>query len=228
MWQAVVEWARVAALVLAGLGVARLLLTLAVVKAWQSRNRVARLLLVGVWMLRVMASTAKVYAPRNRGTALPEFSFGMIFLRDQVEEVHEFVARPTMGWQDMRGLVPLLGGRSRDMDQDMIGHAVRVIDRLVRRALRNDDGTPERWQAHIYTADDDGKQYFNDPQGNRTPVDLLGGFEAFEAGSSRRRWAHLMEDDDEVTVELDQMVELMEDIISAVSDDRPTTKSEPS
>jgi hypothetical protein len=171
-------------------------------------------------MLRRM-SAAKVYAPRNRGTTPPEFSFTMIFVRDGVEEPHEFTARPTMGWQDMRGLVPLLGGQSKDMDQELAGHAVRVIDRLVRRALRNDDGTPEKWHPTVV----DG--HFTAPNGDHTPESLLSGFEAFEAGSSRRRWVHLMEEDDEVTIELDQMVALMEDVIAAVGD-RPTTKSEPS
>jgi hypothetical protein len=158
----------------------------------------------------------KVYAPRNRGSAPPEFPFAMIFLRDGVEETHEFLATPTMGWQDLRGLVPLMVSSSND--EAMAAHAIRVIDSLVRRVLRNDDGTPEKWRANIV----DG--HFTAPNGDHTPVELLPAIEAFEAGSSRRRWMHLMEHDDEVTIELDQMVSLMEDLIAAVAE-RPTQRS---
>lgn len=153
----------------------------------------------------------------------------MIFVRDGVEERHEFEARPHMGWQDMAGMMPLIAGPRRGQNEDlMAARAVQVIDRLVRRTLANDDGTPEKWRPNVYTDDGDGRQYFNDPQGNKTPVDLLPGVEAFDAGSSRRRWVHLMEDDDEVTIEMDQMVSLMEDLITAASHERPTQRSEPS
>jgi hypothetical protein len=162
----------------------------------------------------------KVYAPRNRGGAPPEIPFTMILIRDGVEEPHEFLARPTMGWQDMRGLVPIIGGRHGDMDPELGAKAVEVIDRLVRRALANDDGTPERWKPTIV----DGT--FTAPNGDTTPVELLPGVEAFDAGSSRRRWSHLMGHDDEVTIELDQMVSLMEDLIATASD-RPTQRSTP-
>jgi hypothetical protein len=161
----------------------------------------------------------KVYAPRNRGSAPPEFPFSMIFIRDGVEEAHEFNATPTMGWQDLRGLVPLMVGNSND--EAMGAHAIRVIDSLVRRVLRNDDGTPEKWRPTIV----DG--HFTAPNGDHTPVDLLPAIEAFDAGSSRRRWMHLMENDDEVTIELEQMVSLMEDLIGAVAE-RPTQRSAPS
>lgn len=166
-------------------------------------------------------SAAKVYAPRNRGTAPVELPFSMIFLRDGVEEPHEFVARPNMGWKDFRGFIPIMGGGLDGGDTAMQAHAIRVIDQLVRRVLANDDGTPEKWRPNIVAG------HFTDPKGNHTPVDLLPGFEAFEAGSSRRRWMHLMDNDDDVTIELEQMVSLMEDIVAAASD-RPTQRSEPS
>lgn len=158
----------------------------------------------------------KVYAPRTRGVDAPTHTFAMIYIRDGVEERHEFLARPAMGWQDVRGLVPLLGGA----DDGLSEHAVRVIERLIRRVIANDDGTPEKWVPNVV----DG--HFTDPSGDHTPIELLPAYEAFEAGSSRRRWVHLMEHDDEVTVEPDQIVELLNDLVEVASG-RPTQRSSP-
>jgi hypothetical protein len=161
--------------------------------------------------------TLKEYAPRTRGYEPPEVPFAMIFVRDGVEERHEFTARPTMGWQDVRGLVPLMGGKT---DDQLTQQAVKVIDRLIRRVLANDDGTPELWTPTVV----DG--HFTDPNGDHTPLDLLPAYETFTAGSSRRRWVHLMEHDDEVTVEAEQIVDLMADLVSAAGE-RPTQRSTP-
>lgn len=160
----------------------------------------------------------KEYVPKARGEPPPEVPFAMVFLRDGVEERHEFVAHPTMGWQDVRGLIPLMGGKADD--QALSQAAIRVVDRLIGRALDNRDGTPEKWTATVV----DG--YFAAPNGDHTPAELLPGFESFDAGSSRRRWVHLMEVDDDITVDPDQIVELMTDLLEAAAN-RPTTRSAP-
>lgn len=160
----------------------------------------------------------KEYAPRSRGTPPPEVPFVMIFLRDGVEEKHEFTACPTMSWQDYRRLVPLLRGTDNDV---VTPETIEMIDRLIRRALRNDDGTPEKWTPSVV----DG--HFTAPNGDHMPLSLLPGLVAFDAGSSRRRWVHLMQDDDEVTIEPEQISELMIDLIEAAAA-RPTTRSVPS
>lgn len=162
--------------------------------------------------------TLKEYAPKTRGEPPPEVPFAMVFIRDGVEERHEFVAHPTMGWQDVRGLIPLMGGKASD---DALSQAaVRVVDRLIGRSLDNTDGTPEKWRPKVV----DG--HFTAPNGDHTPVEVLSGFESFDAGSSRRRWVHLMEVDDDITVEPDQIVELMADLLEAAAN-RPTTRSAP-
>lgn len=162
--------------------------------------------------------TMKEYVPKTRGTPPPEVPFAVIFIRDGVEERHEFVAHPTMGWQDVRGLIPLMGGNADN--QALSQAAIRVVDRLIGRSLDNRDGTPEKWTATVV----DG--YFTAPNGDHTPAELLPGFESFDAGSSRRRWVHLMEVDDDITVEPDQIVELMADLLAAAAN-RPTTRSAP-
>lgn len=158
------------------------------------------------------ATAPKIYAPKVRGADAPTVDFGVVYLRDGVEETHEFTARPRMGWQDLRGLVPLMGGQA---DDGLTGQAISTIDRLIRRVLVNDDGTPEKWVPHIVD------EHFTAPNGDHTPVALLPAIEAFEAGSSRRRWVHLMERDDEVTIEAEQVAELLTDLVG-VTAARPT------
>lgn len=162
----------------------------------------------------------KEYAPASRGTPTPEHEFAMVFLRDGTEERHEFAARPRMGWQDVQGLMPLLAATSPD-GKGVDPRALRSVDRLIRRALVNDDGTPEKWAPAIV----DG--HFSDPNGDHAPQELLPAYEAFDAGSSRRRWAYLMDVDDELTVEPEQIMQLMSDLIEVASD-RPLSRSEPS
>jgi hypothetical protein len=94
------------------------------------------------------------------------------------------------------------------------------VDRLIGRSLDNTDGTPEKWKPTVVD------RHFTAPNGDHTPAELLAGFESFDAGSSRRRWVHLMEVDDDITVEPDQIVELMADLLEAAAN-RPTTRSSP-
>jgi hypothetical protein len=164
------------------------------------------------------AMAMREYVPKSRGVTLDPFEFSMIFLRDEVEEKHEFTARPTMSWQDTRAIMPIIAGQGSDEAQ--IAQAVKVMDRLIRRVLANDDGTPEKWKPTVV----DG--HFTDPQGDHTPVNLLPAYEAFDAGSSRRRWVHLMENDDEITIDVEQVIDLMRDLMEAAAA-RPTTRSAP-
>ena len=164
--------------------------------------------------------TKKCYAPKNRGKKpAPEHEFDVVFIRDDVEETHEFTARPTFGWKEIRGAVGLMGLADGKVEHGELGHAVVYLDGIIRRAMVDDDGTPEKWSATVV----DG--HFADPRGDHVPVELLPLVEAFDAGSSRRRWVHLMTHDDDVTVEQGQLMELFDDLM-AVAADRPTERSE--
>lgn len=162
-----------------------------------------------------MAAPMKIYTPKVRGDDGPTIEFGVVFLRDGMEETHEFTARPRMGWQDLTGLVPLMSAQSED---GITEEAVRTISNMIRRGLVNDDGTPEKWEPNVVAG------YFTAPSGDHTPVGMLPAFDAFEAGSSRRRWVHLMAHDDDVTVEADQVAEILTDLVSAAAQ-RPTQRS---
>lgn len=112
---------------------------------------------------------------------------------EQTAERHEFAARPRMSYGDVLGMV-------KNEDN---ARALTFLDRMIRRALINDDGTPERWTPRM--VDD----HFTAPNGDHTPAGQLPRFEEFEAGSSRRRWAQLITSDD-VTIDMDQVNGVME------------------
>lgn len=159
---------------------------------------------------------AKVYAPRQSGSEAPIHEFTMIFVRDGVDEHHSFEARPRMGWEDVKGLVPLMGGGK---DDDLIRRALAPIDRLIRRSLRNDDGTPEKWVPNV-VSDGENPPWFTDPIGDHVEEELLPAYLAFDAGSSRRRWVALMDHDDDVTVEPEQIMDLLQDLTELSGKDR--------
>lgn len=148
----------------------------------------------------------EVFEPEDQGVEPALYEIAVIFKRDKVRERHEFLAEPRLDWQNLRGLMYLMDSRRGSDGIDP--KALAQIDRLIRRSLVNTDGTPERWRPNIVSEPGE-EPWFTDPQGDHTPVELLPAYEAFEAGSSRRRWVHLMEYDDEVTVEASQIIKLM-------------------
>ena len=153
----------------------------------------------------------KHFAPKRDVKPAPEVDFSIGFVRDGVEETHEFSARPRFSYADIVGVVKHQGG-------DNSAKLLPYLDRMIRRALRNDDGTPLKWRPEI----EDGE--FTTPDGDQAPAADIAKYTAFEAGSSRRRWVALMEDDDDVEVELEQITALFE-YLTAETADRPTSRS---
>jgi hypothetical protein len=155
----------------------------------------------------------KHFASSKDPEPAPEVAFSVEFVRDGVSETHEFNARPRLGFADTVGMV-----RSQSDESEILP----VLDRMLRRVLVNDDGTPARWKPEF----DGGK--FIAPDGNLHPSKDLAKYVAFEAGSSRRRWVELMDRDDEVEVEIEQIVGVFEYLTSEAADARPTKRSSPS
>jgi len=139
----------------------------------------------------------------------PTLDFSVEFVRDGVSEVHEFTAALRVGFSDT---VALLTGA--DDEAKVLPH----LDRMIRRALLNTDGTPQRWRPSF-----EGKEFIA-PDGERHPAVHLDRYTSFDAGSSRRRWAHLMDVDEEIQVEHEQVVAVFEYITSEAAD-RPTQRS---
>lgn len=130
--------------------------------------------------------------------------------RDGDDEDHTFSARPKFSYKRMReaATAQAKGGAA----------ALLRFEKMIRPSLCDDDGTPVKWRPEI----NDG--HFIDPNGVERPVVDLEAVLAPEAGSSRRRWAHLMDDDDEVEIELDEIVKAYEVLVGAATE-RPTRKS---
>jgi hypothetical protein len=167
----------------------------------------------------------KHFAAKRDVADAPVVSFSIDFVRNGVREPHEFKAVPRTSYGDMIGIV-------KNQDDDP-GASLRFLDRMIRRLLVDSDGTPEQWTAEIKTeaspagkttkADAAPVEYFIDPAGKRQPASDLPKYLAFEAGSSRRRWAYLLQKDDDVEVEIDQVTDLFEWLASEAAD-RPTSK----
>jgi len=126
----------------------------------------------------------------------------------RVEEEHQFTAQPQLDYKDAVGFI-----KGQDDQSGMI--LVRV-DRMIRSALIDSDGTPIKWQP---APNDKGD--IVGPDGAVIDSETAGKLVAFDAGSSKRRWAHLMDRDDDLIVDIEQMVEVIEYLIEQTSG-RPT------
>lgn len=132
------------------------------------------------------------------------------FERDGELEEHLFRAQPRMSYKRMADIV-----KARRSGDGVA--ALAVFERMIRPALVDTDGVPAKWQPVIK----DG--VFVDPDGNERPAADAADLLAFEAGSSKRRWIHLLDVDDEVEVELDDITKFYEVLVEEASD-RPTQR----
>ncbi|SHL53155.1 hypothetical protein SAMN05443637_13518 [Pseudonocardia thermophila] len=132
------------------------------------------------------------------------------FERDGVVEEHTFTARPRMTYKRMADIVK--ARRSGDGVD-----ALAAFERMIRPALLDDDGTPANWEPEVRGG------VFIDPDGNERPVEDLQELLAFENGSSRRRWIHLMDKDDYVDVEMGEISDFYERLFEEASE-RPTQR----
>lgn len=138
---------------------------------------------------------------------------------DAEPEVHEFTAMPRL---DAGQLIRLLTGvdKADENPGDMLG----ALSESIRKVLDDKDGTPQRWTVEQLPEVEGQPRSFRGPDGVIYPMtdrEAIDRFTAFEAGSSRRRWAHLLFEDEQVLVEMEDLVELAQDLIQAGSD-RPT------
>lgn len=157
-----------------------------------------------------MAASKKHFGTRKGKPAEPltEVEFEVEFERDGEFEEYTFRAKPQITYSDMVAL--------KKHESDDQGAVLPYLDRMIRRALRNDDGTPIRWRAEPKG----GK--FTAPDGSEQPVADLAKFTAHEAGSSRRRWVELVESDD-ATIHIDDVMNIFE-YFAEVAADRPTER----
>lgn len=84
---------------------------------------------------------------------------------------------------------------------DRMSVAAKTMERTIRQSLVDDDGLSVH---HVPGEDDDVPK--------------------FEDGSSRRRWTHLMDDDDEVTISERVIMAMFKDLVKEASKARPTKR----
>lgn len=136
--------------------------------------------------------------------------FDFTVMRDEDPETHNFLA---LAITDLPGLAAAFTNVDKHPDR-AIGGLFRVISRM----LDNKDGVPAQWRAEPLPEKDDAGPddpiNFRAPDGSILPMEQAAQFEAVEAGSSRRRWLHLMEDDDSVYVEKEDLLALFRWLVS--------------
>lgn len=109
--------------------------------------------------------------------------------------------------------------RTRDSDAEAIAGLVDMISKF----MDNKDGTPANWQPVELAAkkgEEPPVKRFRGPDGKPHPWAKAEGFLATAAGSSRRRWLHLMNEDDGATVEQDTLIKLLEFLMEIAGKDR--------
>jgi hypothetical protein len=125
-------------------------------------------------------------------------------------ETHTFRARPRYGYKRMRDAALAQKKRGADL--------VLMFERMITPSLLNDDGTPHGWTPEFSPNGD-----FIDPDGNTRPVADLDAIVTPDAGSSRRRWAWLMDERDELDPGLDELQRVYNLMIENASG-RPTQR----
>ncbi len=145
--------------------------------------------------------------------APPPVEFTVEFTRDDEPETHTFRARPRFTYKRMNEAAKAssLGGAA----------AVLRFEKMIRPSLLDTDGTPAKWVPIVK----DGE--FEDPTGEMRDVADIASYLEANAGSSKRRWAHLMDDDDELEVTIEEIVKVYELMVTAATD-RPTRRSKSS
>ena len=165
---------------------------------------------------------------KPQATRLPEpFEFELYVSLDDEDEVHAFTA--------VRQVDKLLGARFTGYTPEEAHKQVDLLVRLIHKTLDDKDGTPASWapvqlppppELRQIDADDAWVPKFRGPDGELYEMDHVEKFAAFEAGSSRRRFIALCNDQDR-TVQAEDLGAVTRDLI-AVSAGRPTGASAPS
>lgn len=161
------------------------------------------------------ANGGKRYSSIDPATVTP-MPFEVEVFRSGQPEVHGFVARPVM---DFGSVLLMLKGNEADTGQALL--------RIMRMNLDDADGVAETWQPTILDkpakAPADWQPKFRAPaaphgDGRLHPMGDMGRWTDPQAGSSRRRWAYLMFEDDGVVVSLQVVFDLLKDITEKAAD----------
>jgi len=148
------------------------------------------------------------------------------FMRDEQPESYELnLLKKDIDLAAANRILSMLNGKNEDD-----GSALPMMIQFVSRYMDNKDGTPAEWKLTGLPngMDEQGKakppEEFYGPDGARYPISEARRFEAVAAGSSRRRWLHLLRDDDTAEVQQQTMIDLINYIVE-LAGGRPTPAS---
>lgn len=160
------------------------------------------------------------FGPKGRAATTPVLEpFDFTILRDDEPETHSFQARKV---SDMATLMMTLTNTDRHPERAMGGLML-----MIAKMLYNKDGVPARWEPETLPAPEgepDAELKMRDPLTGELIAanpDNVARLTKFEAGSSRRRWLYLMEQDDEAVVQQDDLMELFRWLVGLAAN-RPT------
>ncbi len=145
------------------------------------------------------------------------FQFNYLRGEDLETQTFQFLSKP----MDMSSANRLMLGLTVNQEQ-----ALPEIIGLIAKYMDNKDGTPQDWApvALPPKKDDPDVERFRGPDGKIHSMDKAGDFLALERGSSRKRWLHLMHDDDYASVDVESIKKLTEFIVE-IAAMRPTRAS---
>jgi hypothetical protein len=154
---------------------------------------------------------AKTYTSLNQAT-VPRLPFNLEVFRNGSPEVHGFTAAPVM---DLGSVLMFMRGHEDEMGQALL--------RLMLVNLVDDDGVPADWSVQMTerpkNAGADWQPKFRAPgppagDGRLHSMADAARYTDPNAGSSRRRWSHLMFEDDGVIVSAEVILEIMKDLMA--------------
>lgn len=135
------------------------------------------------------------------------------YLRDEKIETQRFqVIAKTMDIGAANRIMNLVGAAEHDPTAE--GQVLLSMVAMIGKFMDNKDGTPVHWSPvelpRKKNEADDAPLRFRAPDGRIHPMDKAPDFLAIQAGSSRKRWLHLMNEDEDAAVEMDDLVKLLE------------------
>lgn len=159
------------------------------------------------------------------------FPFALVVYRDDEQETHEFTAAPRVGAGDV--LRMLLA------DEDKPERQLEVLAKTLAKSITDKDGEvnskwkpeelkrPEaaptnQWEAsHGIVRDEPGAEFapsYRGPDGRIYPFSDTAALDRWKdkaRWTSRRRWLHILMEDEDVYVKLSTLLEISKDFIAA-------------
>jgi hypothetical protein len=155
------------------------------------------------------AVAVKRYHAANPNTARA-VTFELAVWRDDAEEVHSFTARPLV---DAGAMLEF----SRSGDDGT--RKADAVFRMMSRMLVNDDGVKSQWAPTPLPLKGAAKIVkFRAPDGTLQPMTRAAEWTDPAKGSSRRRWDYLMFEDNDVTVDIGVISEIISDMASEATE----------